>query len=316
MLHNKTMIDITKGFAMMCSIMAPDYNRWFASSDKYVAHKVKMADRREGTFICHHIEGTNNFAVAGDYNLIYVKGDDLTMITHLSSTQITHMCVYNPDSPVALVALDGGRVQRIALETGHVIDVVGIKGSVRAVCRGYDDDGGVTAYVATEQSLHRIDVGGNIISSASLHTSYPHKMVCVNDKELEMYNNIDLKIEIYDPETLRCWQVEHLSSEILDQKYGHILFQDGYKSLAIRPNQDEETDLISLPVDGLVGYAEVHPEMYGVLSFMRHQVFIHDTHARQLIRTIEVEGKIYDVAYSKNTMVICHSNGFDLVKIF
>lgn len=310
------MIDITKGVARMCSTMVSDYNRWFALSDRCAAHQVKTADRHEGTFICHNIEGTNNFAVAGDYDLIYVKGDDMTMVTHESSTQITHMCVYNPDSPVALVALDGGRVQRLALETGHVIDVVGIKGSVRAVCRGYDDDGGVTAYVATDRSLHRINVGGNVISSASLRTSYPHKMVCVNDNELEIYNNMDLRIEIYDPETLRCWKVEHLSSDILDQKYGHILFQDGYKSLAIRPNQDEDTELINLPVDGLVDYAEVHPEVYGVLSFMGHQVFIHDTHARELIRTIDVEGKIYDVAYSKNTMVICHSHGFDVVKIF
>ena len=120
-------------------------------------------------------------------------------------------------------------------------------------------------------------------------------------------NNLDRKIEIYDPETLRCWQIEHLSDDILDQKYGHILTQLDYRSLAIRPDQDEDTDLVILQVNGFVDYAVVHPEMYGVLSFMRHQVSIHDTHARELIRTIEVTGKVYDVAHSKNTMVICHS---------
>lgn len=300
----------------MCSTMIPDHNRWFASSDRYLTHKVKVANRSEGTSVCHNIQGTNDFAVAGDYHIFYVKGDDLTTVTHKSSSLITHMCVYSPASPVALVVLEEGRVQRIALETGHVVDVIGVDGPVRAVCQGADDDGGVTAYVATTHSLYRIDVGGNIISSASLHTTYPDRMVCVNDKELEIYNSLDLKIDIYDPETIRCWQVERLSSDILDQKYGNILFQDSYTSLAIRPDQDMETDLVRFPVDGLVDHAEVHPEMHAVLSFARHQVFIHDTHARELIRTIEVDGKVYDVAFSKIAMMICHSNGFDLVKIF
>ena len=311
------MIAITNGVTALCSTMTPRYNRWFAQCDRYVTHKVAFCHRCDGASICHNIQGTKDFAVAGDYVLFYVKGDDLTMVIHESSDLITRMCVYNPASPVALVVLEGGCVQRIALETGHVIDVMGIGESVRAVCQGADDDGGVTAYVATTHTLYRVDVGGNIISSASLHTSYPHKMVCVNDKELEIYNDMDLKIDIYDPETLRCWQVECLSDAILDKKYGQYLFQDDYGSLAIRPDQDEDTDLIRLPVpDAFVDYAEVHPEVYGVLSFARHQVFIHDTHVRELIRTIEVDGKVYDVAHTDNTMVICHSSGFDLVKIF